>query len=224
MKKFSFVLSLMIIYTGHFAKSNSSESDNVLEAMSEPTPLLVSNTGSKSTSSFSDPYSFFIRTNLLYDAVMLPTIGIEWRISQDYGIKLDGSWSNWGSENDKIQKMWVLSPEFRYYLGDAKCFYTGIGLNFGHANLYQYILGKMIKDDRGYDGNFYGVGLVAGYQLLLTNKLSIDFNIGLGYTRFSYDNYFIENNQRVYVDLDFWENRWGPTQAGISLVWKISGN
>ena len=69
-----------------------------------------------------------------------------------------------------------------------------------------------------------GGGFVAGYQLLLTNKLSIDFNIGLGYTRFSYDNYFIENNNRIYVDLSYGENRWGPTQAGISLVWKISGN
>jgi Protein of unknown function (DUF3575). len=152
MKKILLVLSLMIICSGNFAKSNSLEYDL------EPTTLLMSRTG-PNYQKIKDPSSFLIRTNILYDAVMLPTLGIEWRISQDYSIKLDGSWSNWGSETDKIQKMWMISPEFRHYLGNTKCFYVGLGGNFGHANIYQYILGNMIKSNIGYDGNLWGVDL-----------------------------------------------------------------
>lgn len=37
--------------------------------------------------------SLSLRTNLLYDAFLLPTLGVEWRISHSIGLKLDGSFS-----------------------------------------------------------------------------------------------------------------------------------
>jgi Protein of unknown function (DUF3575). len=37
--------------------------------------------------------SLAIRTNLLYDAFLIPTLGVEWRVNQNIGIKLDGSYS-----------------------------------------------------------------------------------------------------------------------------------
>lgn len=47
---------------------------------------------------------FALRTNLLYDAFLLPTLGVEWRVNRNWGIKLDGSLSWWGSSSDKVQK------------------------------------------------------------------------------------------------------------------------
>lgn len=32
-----------------------------------------------------------VRTNLLYDAFLLPTLGVEWRVNRYVGIKVDGS-------------------------------------------------------------------------------------------------------------------------------------
>ena len=43
-----------------------------------------------------DTYLLGLRTNLLYDALALPTLGIEWRISPAMGIRLDGSRAQWG--------------------------------------------------------------------------------------------------------------------------------
>ncbi|MDR2911170.1 MAG: hypothetical protein LBV47_07410, partial [Bacteroidales bacterium] len=38
-----------------------------------------------------------VRTNLVYDAFLLPALGLEWRTDDDaFGIKLDGGYSYWG--------------------------------------------------------------------------------------------------------------------------------
>ena len=167
------------------------------------------------------PYTFAVRTNLLYDAFLLPTLGVEWRINSDLGIKLDGSLSWWGGNSDKVQKMWLLSPEVRWYLLANKRFYVGASGNYGEYNIYKYMLGKMLADDTGYQGKLWNAGLTLGYQLCLSRSLSLDFNLGLGYTRSEYDSFAMIDKVRVYKDRDRTKNFWGPTQAGISLVWTI---
>ena len=47
------------------------------------------------------------------------------------------------------------------------------------------------------------------------------FNLGLGYTRSEYDSFGMTDGMRVYKERNKTNNFWGPTQAGISLVWTI---
>ena len=61
-------------------------------------------------------YRFAVRTNVLYDAFLLPTVGVEWRMNENVGIKLDGSLAWWGGNHGKVQKMWLVNPEVRWYL------------------------------------------------------------------------------------------------------------
>ena len=174
------------------------------------------------------PYGFAVRTNLLYDAFLLPTLGVEWRVNRDIGVKLDGSLAWWGDEHGKVQKMWLISPEVRWYLTRAKRFYVGLGGTVGKANIYGYPMGNMLQslytDDTGYQGDLYGAGLTVGCQLCLSRALSLDFNAGVGYTHFEYDSFGIVNRTRVHKAKDLSKDFWGPTQAGISLVWTIGGN
>lgn len=60
-----------------------------------------------------------------------------------------------------------------------------------------------------------------GYRLYLSRDFSIDFNLGLGYTRSEYDSFGMTDGIRVYKERNRTKSLWGPTQAGISLVWKI---
>lgn len=170
------------------------------------------------------PYCFAVRTNVLYDAFLLPTLGVEWRINRNIGIKLDGSLAWWGNEKEKVQKMWVLNPEVRWYLLRDKRFYVGASANYGTYNIYKYPLGGMLSKDTGYQGDLWGAGVTVGYQLYLSRSFSVDFNLGLGYTRFDYDTFGIPDGVRVYKERDRTKNFWGPTQAGISLVWTIGAN
>jgi len=170
------------------------------------------------------PYCLAIRTNLLYDAFLTPILGVEWRINESVGIKLDGSLTWWGDKKGKVQKMWLISPEARWYMGGAKRFYLGLGGNYSEYNIYKGMIGGMFPDDTGYQGKLYGGGLTVGYQLPLSKSFGIDFNLGLGYTHFEYDSFTVINETRVFKDKDKTKNSWGPTQAGISLVWTIGGD
>ena len=169
-------------------------------------------------------YKFAVRTNVLYDAFLLPTLGVEWRVNRDLGVKLDGSLSWWGGEHGKVQKMWMLSPEVRWYLLRDKRFYVGLSGNYGEYNLYKYALGGLLSKDTGYQGSLWNAGAVVGYQLRLSRSFSVDFNLGLGYARYEYDNFGVTDGVRVYKERGKLKNFWGPTQAGISLVWTIGGN
>ena len=169
------------------------------------------------------PYLLALRTNLLHDALLLPTLGMEWRVNRSVGIRLDGSLSRWGDEKGKVQKIWLVSPEVRWYLLNGKRLYAGVSGTYGEYNLYGYPLGKLMKDDTGYQGTLWSAGLSVGYQLRLAACLAVDFNLGLGYTRSEYDSFTMTHGVRVNKQRNQSKNLWGPTQAGISLVWTIGG-
>ena len=166
-------------------------------------------------------YRFAVRTNVLYDAFLLPTLGVEWRVNRDLSVKLDGSLSWWGGNHGKVQKMWLVSPEVRWYLLAKKRFYAGVSGSYGEYNIHKYMLGGIVSKDTGYQGKLWNAGLTAGYQLYLSRDCSIDFNLGLGYTRSEYDSFGMTDGIRVYKERNRAKNLWGPTQAGISLVWTL---
>lgn len=169
-------------------------------------------------------YKFAVRTNVLYDAMLLPTLGVEWRVNRDIGIKLDGSLAWWGGSTGKVQKMWLVNPEVRWYLLRDKRLYAGVSGSYGEYNLYKYPLGSILSKDTGYQGTMWNAGLTVGYQLYLSRSFSVDFNLGLGYTRSEYDSFGMTDGVRVYKERNKTKNFWGPTQAGISLVWTIGSN
>lgn len=176
-------------------------------------------------------YDIDLRTNLLYDAFLLPTLGVEWHLTPGFGLKVDGSWSHWGSETGNVQKIWLVSPELRWYTGAAKRFYLGAGGNAGDYNVYGGMIGGFFPDKAGYggysgpvgyQGTLYGGGLVLGCRARLAGALFLDLNLGLGYTRLEYDTFQMIDGVRVYQSKNRIQNFWGPTQAGVSLAWKIS--
>ena len=173
---------------------------------------------------WSEPYLFALRTNLLHDLLLLPTLGVEWRVTRGFGIKVDGSWSKWDNDNGKVQKIWLVSPELRWYMGHKKRFYLGLGGNIGDYNVYGGMIGSFFPDDTGYQGNLYSGGITVGYQAKLARHLFLDFNIGGGMTRFKYDSFGLVDGVRTYKMKNQTKNFWGPTQAGVSLVWTIGRN
>lgn len=181
---------------------------------SEPLPVV----------SQSETYRFALRTNLLYDAMLLPTLGVEWRVNRDWGVKLDGSLSWWGSNSDKVQKIWLLNPEVRWYLLRDRRFYVGASGSYGEYNIYKYPVGSLFSKDTGYQGTLWSAGVTVGYQLCLSRHFSVDFNLGLGYTRSKYDSFGMTDGVRVSKERDKSKNFFGPTQAGISLVWTLGNN
>lgn len=206
-------------------------------AAGEPQPVPVAEAAPQPAPA-AKPYSFAVRTNVLYDAMLLPTLGVEWRVSSDWGVKLDGSFAHWSGDEGKVQKVWLLNPEVRRYLLRNKRFYVGLSGGYGEYNIYKYPLGGLFSKDTGYQGSLWSAGLTVGYQLCLSRHFSVDFNLGLGYMRSEYDSFapvMTENRipgddfptvgyERVLRERSKTKNFFGPTQAGINLIWTIGGN
>ncbi len=169
-----------------------------------------------------DKYCFAVRGNLLYWAGLLPTLGIEWRANELIGVKVDGSFSSWTlGKEDRKHNIMMVSPELRFYLLKDRRFYLGLGGNFGSADMSWKPFSALFTATNGYKGSLYGGGLVVGYQVRLAERFSLDLNIGLGGTYYDYEIYNVASGTTLKSDAS--RMFWGPTQAGISLVWRIGG-
>ena len=224
MKKFLLVLAVALFSAGiSFAQVSPPES--VLE-------VTLQEETEQSVALKKDDY-FSLRANRLYDAFLLLTLGVEWRVNNNIGIKLDGGFSHLGGETGKVQKIQFLNPEARWYFDADKKFYVGVSSNYAKYNTYGYLLGSFYPQtvgyngymgETGYQGSLWSVGATAGYQLKLLKSLLVDFNIGLGCTSLKYDSFNMIDRVRIYNKKNQSRTFWGPTQAGVSLVWAINAN
>ena len=166
-----------------------------------------------------------LRANLLRWATLTPDLGIEWRISPSVGILVNGSWTSWTSwpskdlRNSQPRKgdarryaLWEVMPEVRWYLGEKKAWYVGAMFKAGQFN-YKF-------SGTGRQGDLLGGGITGGYQLRLTEALSMDFGLGLGYLNADTERYDVIDGVRVRSGNG--TRHWiGPINAGVTLVWKL---
>ncbi len=159
------------------------------------------------------PYRFALRANLLRWATLTPDLGAEWRISRDWGVLVNGSWTSWSWDNkNRRYALWEVAPEVRYYIGKEKRGYLGAMYKAGSFN---YKL-----SDTGRQGDIMGGGITGGYVLRLNNSLSMDFSLGLGYIHADCDKYTVIDGVMVKQGSET-KNWWGPVSAGATLVWKL---
>lgn len=170
-------------------------------------------TSAKKTETYEGIWS--LRMNLLYRLANMVNAGVEWKPSADWGLLLNAGWSGteW-SGGDRKLRLWMVSPEVRWYLSKDNRWYVGAEAHMGKFNI------KL--SDTGYQGNYMGGGLTAGYRTRLSRYFDMDFSLGLGYIYTDYDEYYRENGESVKInETRIKKNIIGPTQAGVSLIWKL---
>ena len=156
---------------------------------------------------------FSLRTNLPRLATLTPDIGVEWRVSDDWAVLVDGSYTSW-SWNDKERRyaLWEVSPQVRRYLGSGKRGYVGAMFKAGSFN-YKF-------GGTGRQGDIIGGGIVGGYRLSLGKAFALDFSLGLGCLWADYEDYEVVSGVRIYRGDG--DRIWcGPTSAGVTLVWTV---
>lgn len=154
-----------------------------------------------------------LRANLLRWATLTPDLGLEWRINRHVGVLVDGSYTSWSwKDAGRRYAVWEVNPEIRYYLGHQKRGYIGAMYKAGAFN---FKLGGT-----GRQGDLMGGGVAGGYRLYVSDAVSFDFTLGLGYVRAEYDCYALIDGVRVRNGSEL-KNWWGPTRAGVTLVWTI---
>jgi len=165
-----------------------------------------------------------LRTNALYDAVLVPNIGVEVWLPMNFTLGFDwfGSWI----KSDKAHFYWQGYGGYltaRYYFGKTAEAYPMAGHHVG-------IYGSILTYDIEWGGTGYqaakpgfGGGVEYGYSLPLQYNLCFDFTIGVGYQGGEYKVYRPTNDGTGHYE---WistkmRNWWGPTKAEVTLKWLI---
>ena len=156
--------------------------------------------------------AILLHANLLRWATLTPSLGVEWRVSPSWGILVNGSWTSW-SWNGKKRRyaLWEVMPEVRYYMSKEKRGYIGAMYKAGGFNYKLSATGRQ--------GDLMGGGVTGGYRLRLSDALSLDFSVALGYLHADYEKYKVIDGVRVRSGKDT-KNWWGPVGAGVTLVWQ----
>ena len=175
-------------------------------------PAETTGTAAEETSGI-DSYTLSLRANLLRWATLTPDLGLEWRISPSWGILVNGSWTSWSwNDKDRRYALWEVMPEVRWYMGKEKRGYLGTMFKAGKFNYKLSATGKQ--------GDLMGGGITGGYQLRLSDALSLDFSLALGYLNADYEKYEVIDGVRVRRGNET-KNWWGPVNAGVTLVWTL---
>ena len=174
-------------------------------------------------------YSWALKTNLLYDAALVPNVGAEFYLGKNWSVGTNLMYAWW--KNDASNKFW------RVYGGDIyarKWFGQKAEENpfvGHHAGVYaQMMTYDFCLGDKGYMGGqpggniwdklSFAVGVEYGYSLPIASRLNLDFTLGIGYLQGVYQEYIPEDDCYVWQAT---KNRkwWGPTKAEVSLVWLL---
>lgn len=169
-----------------------------------------------------------VKTNLLYGVhTRTPNLSLEFGLGNRHTVEFGGGYNPWdrkGSPGDNKKLVhWLAQAEYRYWLCSkfSGHFFglhaLGTQYNIGGHKL-PLLFGKGSGDYR-HEGWGAGGGISYGYSFYLGKRWSLEANIGVGYVRLHYDKYdCVKCGEKVGVEN---RNYFGPTKAGISLIYII---
>ena len=172
------------------------------------------------------PNKFYmaVKNNIIYDALLLPNLAVEFYIPGRWSIEAEGIWSWWRFNSfEKYNRIQSAGLEVRKWFGkkyenDPLCGHH-IGL-YGMYGTYDVKLGK--NEFGSLSNSSFSVGLSYGYSVPVAKRLNLEFGIAFGYMGGEYEKYSYS---------DYWNDHpwnsthkrhyFGPTKAKASLVWQI---
>lgn len=174
-----------------------------------------------------------LRTNLLYDAALVPNIGVEFYLGKNFSIGANWQYA-WWSKNSKHRywRMYGGDVNARYWFGPQA---KNKPLTGHHAGIYGQVATYDVEfGNRGWMGGkpgknifhraSWGAGIEYGYSLPVGKRINFDFTIGIGYFGGKVLEYNVIDGHYVWQGTKQF-NWFGPTKAEISLVWLIgNGN
>lgn len=159
-----------------------------------------------------------VKTNLLYDIALVPSLGLEVMLSKRLSANLFGSYMPIKQSVDHYWRTYSVQPEVRYwpvvplagpFVGAAYQYrgYNLGGLPFSH-----------LKDSRS-QGHMQGGGLTLGWHHILSTRWSLEASLLVGWTHLHWNHYATPTSKEV---LTKWRaNYIGPLDLGLNIVYII---
>ena len=168
-----------------------------------------------------DPfYRLALKTNLLADIALMPSLEVEYLINKQWSVAAHGAVAWWS--NDPAHKYYQIStiyPEARWWFRTKEPWhghYLGV---FAGGTWYDLERGA-----RGYQGEGGFVGLSYGYMFPISKCLSFEAGLGVGYLYTKYREYlpvdFMGGTHYVYQQTSVL-NWLGPLKVKFAFVWRL---
>lgn len=165
-----------------------------------------------------------LKTNAVYDAIMVPNLTYEHYLGNGYSVGLTWWYTWWRSRlmTTKMHHYWRSyggELNFRKYFGAQarRKPLTGHHVDF----LFQ---GYMYDSDHGNDGYMsdfsYNIGFEYGYSMPLLRRLNLDLGIGAGYVGGKYKIYHQRDMHYVWKETKQ-RSFLGPIKVEITLAYQL---
>ena len=160
-----------------------------------------------------------LKTNLLFDAVTALNFEVEVPIGKRFSVMVEDVFPWWETGNKYCFQVWEMGVEGRFWFKPWK---NGLFVGpYVMSGKYDFQFDKSIN----YQGEFWSVGLTAGYSLPLGKKKwgNLEFSLSLGYLQSPYRHYlptddYVKLIHDPALDGTFYDIFLYPTKAKISLV------
>ena len=159
-----------------------------------------------------------IKTNLLYDAILMPSLEVEYRFNDRWTANAEGDVAWWHNDpKHKYYQVMILSGEGRYWFKHYNNrpwhgFYVGV---FGGGGKYD-----LENGNRGYKGIGYMAGISAGFMFPVSRNISFEAGLGVGYLTTKYEEYLPFEGHYVYQQTSR-TGYFGPLKLKFALVWRL---
>ena len=161
-----------------------------------------------------------LKTNLLTDAILMPSLEAEWLIRENWSLAAHGNVAWWNRDSEhRYYQLAAIYPEARWWFmtkGPWHGHYLGI---FAGGTWYD-----LENGGRGYQGEGGFVGLSYGYMFPVSRSLSFEVGIGAGYLYTEYEEYlpvpYMGGTHYVYQQTSRM-NYLGPLKLKFSFVWRL---
>ncbi len=161
-------------------------------------------------------HRFALKTNLLYDALLMPSLEFEWRINNKWSVAIESDLAWWKNDpKHKYYQIMYIQTEVKWWLlskGPWHGMYAGA---FAGGGKYDLENGK-----KGYKGEGAITGLSVGYMWPIARNLSLEAAIGVGYMYTRYKEYRPYDGHYLY-ERTATTNYFGPLKAKFAFVWRF---
>ncbi len=164
---------------------------------------------------------FAIKSNVLYDAAVIPNLGMEIRIDTVKTFELSCIYNPIEYPGNRKWKVLAFQPELRFWTYTAfSGFYWGFNALWGKYNVSRMPFSLFCNSDKRYQGNFIGGGLSCGYHWILSPHWGIEASMSVDYLHFHYDRY--RCGSCGYREQHANTNYIGPSRLNLSFVYLIN--
>ena len=165
-------------------------------------------------------YRLALKTNLLADAALMPSLEAEWLINRNWSIAAHGAVAWWSRDPaHRFYQIATIYPEARWWFKTKSPWHGHyLGL-FAGGSWYD-----LENGGRGYQGEAGFVGISYGYMFPISRSLSFEVGLGAGYMFTRYEEYlpvpYMGGTHYVYQQTSQM-HYFGPLKVKFAFVWRL---